>query len=95
VLENQMTLHLRLTPELEARLRERAAAEGKDPATLVAEAVTEKLLPPNGPGSQPPTQARLPAWNRFVAAMRRHGETLPPKHFVDDSRESIYEGRDE
>ena len=41
-----MTLHLDLNPELEATLRERAAAAGKDPKTFVLEAVLEKLQGP-------------------------------------------------
>ncbi len=38
-----MTLQLDLSPEIEARLRERAAAVGKDAATFILEAVEEKL----------------------------------------------------
>jgi hypothetical protein len=91
-----MTLHLALTPDLEAKLRERATAEGKDPATVALEAVAEKLASSNG--SQLPevtARDRLDSWNRFVAGMREHGRSLPPDHFVDDSRDSIYRGRGE
>ena len=90
-----MVLSIELTPEMEARLRERAAAEGKDPNALVLEAVAEKLSAPNGPASQSASEGRLQAWNRFLAATRDHAAALPPAHFVDDSRESIYEGRGE
>jgi hypothetical protein len=38
-----MTLHIELAPELEARLRERAAAAGVDVETFAREAVEEKL----------------------------------------------------
>jgi hypothetical protein len=90
-----MTIKLQLTPEMETVLRQRAAAEGKDPAALALEAVAEKLAPPNGPVSQGTAADRLDAWNRFVAGMREHAKKLPSDHFVDDSRESIYEGRGE
>jgi hypothetical protein len=41
-----MTLHLDLGPDLEAKLRTRAAAAGKDPEAFALEAVTEKLSRP-------------------------------------------------
>lgn len=41
-----MTLSITLTPETEARLRERAAALGKDMAEIVREALEEKLAIP-------------------------------------------------
>ena len=90
-----MAITLQFTPEMEAKLRERAAAEGKAPAVVALEAVAEKLAVPNGPNQEAAVQQRLDAWNRFVAAMREHGRRLPPGHFIDDSRESIYEGRGE
>jgi len=41
-----MTLHIHLKPELEARLRERAALAGKDAEAFALEAVEEKLSEP-------------------------------------------------
>ncbi len=41
-----MTLQITLTPETETRLRERAAASGKDLTAIVLEAVDEKLRIP-------------------------------------------------
>ena len=38
-----MTVEIRLAPDEEARLRDRAAADGKDVHTFVREAVFEKL----------------------------------------------------
>ncbi len=38
-----MTLEIRFAPDEEARLRDRAAADGKDVLTFVREAVIEKL----------------------------------------------------
>ena len=90
-----MVIHLQLTPEMEATLRQKAAAEGKDPDALALEAVAEKLAAPNGPAPQATAGARLDAWNRFVARMGEHARNLPSNHVVDDSRDSIYEGRGE
>lgn len=41
-----MTLQIDLDPELEAKLRERAAAAGKDTASFAREALEEKLRGP-------------------------------------------------
>ncbi len=41
-----MTLQIDLTPDTEAKLRQRAAATGKDMAEFVVEAVEEKLSAP-------------------------------------------------
>ncbi len=90
-----MSLSIQLTPELEAALREKAAAEGKDPSALALEAVAEGLAASDRPVSATTTARRLEAWGRFVAGMREHANNLPPGHVVDDSRESIYEGQGE
>jgi hypothetical protein len=42
-----MTLNLDLDPDIEAKLRQRAAAAGKDPETYALEAVLEKLTGPH------------------------------------------------
>lgn len=90
-----MSLSIQLTSEMEARLREKAAAQGKDPVALALEAVTERLAAPDDFVSPATAEERLEAWNRFAASMREHARNLPPGHLVDDSRESIYEGRGE
>ena len=41
-----MTLNLELGPDLEAKLRERAAAAGKDPETFALHALAETLRTP-------------------------------------------------
>ena len=41
-----MTLSIPISPDLEARLRERAAASGKDLVSFVRDAVEEKLAAP-------------------------------------------------
>ena len=86
-----MTLTLSFPPEVEARLRERAAAAGKDVESIVREAVDEKLAAvatPTGPEGKSYEQwaAEFKAW---IASHK------PVSHFVDDSRESIYAGRGE
>jgi hypothetical protein len=48
--------------------------------------------------NQPPSliSQRVAAWEALVASMREWAEkNLPPGHIVEDSRESIYEGRGE
>ena len=88
-----MMLDLPLSPELEARLRERAAASGQDPAAFVLEAVRQKLAASSGDGQGSPSELSLDEWlGRFDAWVRSH----PPLGFeVDDSREGIYAGRGE
>lgn len=80
-----MTLTLSFPPELEAKLRQRAAAEGKDPETLVREAVEQKL------GAERPTPAHAKGFDEwrteFEAWVAGH---RPVEHEVDDSREAIY-----
>lgn len=86
-----MTIQLHLTPELESALRERAAAEGKDPTALALEAVAEKLGPAIARSSRDETAERRNAWNRFLEGTREHARSLPAGYMADDSRESIYE----
>ena len=90
-----MTLQIPLSPETEAKLLERAASEGKDPATFVVEAIQQKLDGSNGSGTRPTLEDRTAAWDRFVTHMRQWTQNLPPGHRIDDSRETIYEGRGE
>lgn len=87
-----MTVTLSLPPTLEARLRDRAAAAGKDVSTFVREAVEAKL---DAAGEIKPEDksneqwlAEFDAWMRDVAA---RAANYPKGYVVDDSRESIYE----
>ena len=76
------TLSISLPPETEARLRERAAAEGKDPAAFVLEVVQEELA-----SEEPtPNAQRIAALRAWAAS---HAELA---YEADDDRESIYEG---
>jgi plasmid stability protein len=85
-----MTLTLSFPPETEAKLRDRAAASGKDVETIVREAVDEKLA------AEATTPGPTESAEEWVARFKAWVESHPPvTHFVDDSRESIYAGRGE
>ena len=89
-----MTLTIPLSHETETRLRQQAAALGKDVAAFVRETVEEKLA--SLPKRDLTPSERASAWDRWVAHMRDWVEkNVPPGHTLDDSRESIYEGRGE
>jgi hypothetical protein len=85
-----MTLHLELTPDLEAKLRRRAEVEGKEPTEIALEAVRQKLSEPDQKLDAATIAKRLEAWKGFVARMSEHSRKLPRDHILDDSRESIY-----
>ena len=89
-----MTLNLPIPPETQAKLQERAAAMGTDPASYVLKALEEKLAGSNG-GLAPSPDARREAWERFVGGMTEWTSKLPAGRRLDDSREAIYEGRGE
>jgi hypothetical protein len=85
-----MTLELRLLPNVEAQLLERAAAAGQDVEQFVQDAVIQKLANVETIASSPPNGQD---WaNRLKACIDLHPVV---NHFVDDSRESIYAGRGE
>lgn len=85
-----MDLQVPLNPELEAQLREHAAASGKDVVSYVVEALREKIESQDrrDDGNELLTRdQRLRALERFID---RHRDV---KAIADDSRESIYEDR--
>ena len=89
-----MTLTIPLSTETESKLRQRAAALGKDVVEFVRETVEEKLASVHESQVAPPSRAA--AWERWVAHMRQWAhENLTSGHVIDDSRESIYQGRGE
>jgi hypothetical protein len=85
----KMMLNLNLSPETEARIRTRASAAGLDVETFVLEALEEKLAVAESTGAPEPAMG-FDAWLARCIAL--HPQV---SHFVDDSRESIYEGRGE
>lgn len=88
-----MSVTIPFAPEIEQRLRERAAAAGQDVDTFVREAVEEKLGATSAVAASPQQRrAAFEAWMREVAG---RAAIYPPGYVADDSRESIYEGRGE
>ncbi len=85
-----MTVNLTLPDEIERTLRMRAAAAGQDAESflrqIVADSLSQETETPD-PGAISPIdfRARLDAWIALHPVLN---------HNVDDSRESIYEGRD-
>jgi hypothetical protein len=93
-----MTLQLNVTPETEAKRKERAAAEGKDLAAFMQQAINE--LANEGSVTKPRVKlSPAEQWDYLKDWMEKTAEivanSLPPGTFVDDSRESIYAGRGE
>lgn len=79
---------IKLPAEIEARLRERAAAEGKDAEALAVEAVAARVGMPAGRGD-----LRDRPYAEWAAAFWAWVASHPALPYVaDDSRESIYEG---
>jgi hypothetical protein len=84
-----MTLQLHLPLDIELRLREQARRNGQPIEQFVLDAVHEKLRT-SGPAKVLEGEAWLEAFDAFVRSRpRREGIHM------DDSRESIYEGRGE
>lgn len=89
-----MTVQLALSTEAETRLREQAAAAGKDLASFVLEAVEEKLAVADDV-SATNGHEELSA-DQWIARFRRWAASHRPlPNEADDSRESIYAGRGE
>jgi hypothetical protein len=80
-----MNLILHLTAETEERLKERASVIGKDPKTVALEAIEEKLAEESALLPQAASLAEFQAWLAAHPASATHA--------LDDSRESIYDGR--
>jgi hypothetical protein len=82
-----MHLNLHLPPEIETKLAEKAAITGKSPETLAIDALREQF-------SDEPVARPLISpdeWlKQFDAWIASHA---PVEVIIDDSRESIYDGR--
>lgn len=85
-----MTLNISLSPESEARLRARAAAQGKDVAAYVRETIEESLADDdtgNAPRLESPAQG-TPQW---FARFNEWAASHPPRpSLADDGRDAIY-----
>ena len=85
-----MSLTLPLSPEMEAELQKRAAAAGTDVTEFVLDALQEK--PAQRPKRPKRKAKREMSHEEWPARLRAWADGFPPvTHFVDDSRESIYE----
>ncbi|MCI0331691.1 MAG: hypothetical protein L0228_00520 [Planctomycetes bacterium] len=80
-----------LSAEIEAKIRERAAASGQDVEAFVQQAVAEKLADADSQPSRPSLNHQ--EWQEKLRAFIDLHPVVT--HFVDDSRESIYAGRGE
>jgi hypothetical protein len=81
-----MSLEIRIPPEMEQDVRERASAAGEDVQTFVIKVVQASLVAPNTAPQQ-----GTPEWRaEFKAWVEGHPKI---EHEVDDSRESIYDDR--
>ncbi len=85
-----MSITIELPADIENALRQRAVKAGKTLATLVCEIVTKNVT----------NHARRPGKRRSAAEFARRLDAwiaLHPAldHAIDDSRESIYDGRGE
>lgn len=89
-----MSITIQLPPETEKVLREQASSAGQTPEGYLGQ-LAQQWLGTNGtPAAKPPAQKM--STDEWVAAWRSWAASHKPvHHFVDDSRESIYEGRGE
>ena len=83
-----MDLPIPINAELEAQIREQAAASGRDVVEYVVEALKEKLA---HDADESPVAARQKRWleslDKWIAS---HADV---RHAVDDSRDTIYHDR--
>lgn len=81
-------MEIHLPPETEAMLRERAAAAGRKVEELAIETIREQLGLAEGASRSTRNHSD------WVAALHAWSDSHPRRtQVVDDSRESIYEGR--
>lgn len=84
---------LRLPAEIEESLRARAHQEGLTLEGYLADLAAKAC---NGAGSAAPGSLWEKSDEEWIAALHRWSDSHSDTgHFVDDSRESIYEGRGE
>src|SRR5438093_777537 len=89
-----MSITIQLPPAAEAMLRERAKNQGETPENVLAK-LAQEWLASKGNGAASKSGEAMSA-EEWIANWRAWAASHPPvDHFVDDSRESIYEGRGE
>ena len=84
-----MNLTLYLTPETEAKLKERASLTGKNPEVVAIEAIQEQLSVAAEPGEMLSAKSRLAEFRDWLSSMPGGN----PR--ADFSRDSIYGNRGE
>jgi hypothetical protein len=88
--KTEISISLRLSTVAREILARRAAEAGKDVAEVASELIEQAVTPAAGSDSA----RQLAALESFAAGMQAWtSKHVPPGHVVDDSRESIYEGR--
>ncbi|HEY2840380.1 MAG TPA: hypothetical protein VGJ26_14585 [Pirellulales bacterium] len=85
-----MNLILHLTPETEARLKKQATLTGRSPEELALEALQERLASDVLPQESLSASSRIAQFREWLS---EHPESSVAR--LDDSRESIYDGRGE
>jgi hypothetical protein len=86
-------LTIQVDGSLEERLKQAAASRGDEP-TALARQVLDRNLPLGEARADPGKQ--IAAIESFIAGMTDWvSKNIPPGHFADDDRESIYQGRGE
>jgi hypothetical protein len=86
----EIAMKLRISKEAGERLASRAAESGRDVAEVASELIEQAVAEPVRSDSA----RQLTALASFAQGMTAWTSAhLPAGHVVDDSRESIYEGR--
>lgn len=85
-----MSVSINLPPDVENAIREHAASHGQDVESYLRTIVTERIHDEELSATTPAKVADLDQW--LTAWIALHPQSHPP---IDDSRESIYEGRGE
>jgi hypothetical protein len=92
----ELAVKIRLSKYAGERLAQRAAETGQDVSDVASDLIEKAVLASVIPNGHVSPAQRAAAWQKWVASMRTWGATnLPQGHIVDDSRDSIYEGRGE
>jgi hypothetical protein len=84
-----MAITICLSPATEDRLKEQAAASGRDVSLYAIELIEKAVAGIDASSSELSPVQRAAEWRAWAESHPR-GD-----HFVDDSRESIYAGRGE
>ena len=91
-----MTLNISLSPKSEAKLKERAAATGEPVEAVASRMLEQAVEQSNGAAAVPgPSLSRAEAERRLANLREWATMREPSSGHVDDSRDSIYEGRGE